>query len=355
VIVIGIDPHKRSHTAVAVDGNTGELLAELSVPASPEGSSKLVAWALALSRERVFALEDCRHVSTALERFLLARDQEVVRVPPKLMAGQRRSARQRGKSDAIDAAAVARAYLREPTLPRASVDPLARELKLIGDHRDELVQERTRLCNRVRWHLHELLLAADLPAGSLDRRVWQKRLEARLARAEQTTQVAIAREQLARIVELSARISELERELRIHVQAEAASLLALPGCGALSAAKVVAETGGIARFRGDSSLALHAGVAPLDASSGQQRRHRLNRSGNRQLNCALHRIAVTQGRSHPPARAYLERRQAEGKTRREALRCLKRHLARTIYGLLREASLERSAAPPTIRQEPALT
>ena len=109
----------------------------------------------------------------------------------------------------------------------------------------------------------------------------------------------------------------------------------------LSAAKLLCEIGPIDRFRTDAQLARHAGVAPLDASSGKHRRHRLDRGGNRQLNCALHRIAITQGRIHAPARAYLERKQSEGKSRREAIRCLKRQLARTVYS--------------TLKTEPALT
>jgi transposase len=106
----------------------------------------------------------------------------------------------------------------------------------------------------------------------------------------------------------------------------------------LSAAKLLGELGPIERFDTDAQLARHAGVAPLEASSGKHRRHRLDRGGNRQLNCALHRIAITQARVHPPARAYLERKQSEGKSRREALRCLKRQLARTVYNTLKSES-----------------
>ena len=111
--------------------------------------------------------------------------------------------------------------------------------------------------------------------------------------------------------------------------------MALPGCGAVSAAKLLGEIGPIERFDTDAQLARHAGVAPLEASSGKHRRHRLDRGGNRQLNCALHRIAVTQARVHPAARAYLERKQAEGKSRREAIRCLKRQLARVVFNTLK--------------------
>jgi transposase len=335
VIVIGIDPHKRTHTAAAVEQATGELVGELTRPAREQGHGDLLLWARSLAGERLWALEDCRHVSGRLERFLLASGERVVRVPPKLMAGSRRSARSRGKSDAIDALAVARAALREPGLPSARLEGSSREIRLLVDHRDDLVGERTRMQQRLRWHLHELCPEFEIPAGGLDRRVWLQRVGRRLARGQQTTQVRIARELLRRIAELTRRADELERELAALVRCEAPSLLALVGCGTLTAAKLVGETAGAARFGSDARLAMHAGAAPLDASSGQQRRHRLNRSGNRQLNCALHRLAVNQGRWHPDAAAYLARKQAEGKSRREAIRCHKRQLARTVYTTLR--------------------
>jgi transposase len=158
-------------------------------------------------------------------------------------------------------------------------------------------------------------------------------------RPEQTTQVRIARELLARCRNLTRSILELDRELQARTTALAPRLLELPGCASLTAAKLLCEIGPIDRFRSDAQLARHAGVAPLDASSGKHQRHRLDRGGNRQLNCALHRIAVTQGRVHAPAKAYLERKQAEGKSRREALRCLKRQLARTIYTTLKSEPL----------------
>ena len=214
-----------------------------------------------------------------------------------------------------------------------------RELKLLVDHRDDLVDERRRAQQRLRWHLHELDPELVVPLGALDRRVWLDRLARRLARREQTAQVRIARELVGRCRSLTRTILALDRELQARTQQTAPALLALPGCGALSAAKLLGEIGPIERFQTDAQLARHAGVAPLEASSGKHRRHRLDRGGNRQLNCALHRIAITQARVHPPARAYLERKQAEGKSRREALRCLKRQLARTVYTTLKNEPL----------------
>jgi transposase len=176
----------------------------------------------------------------------------------------------------------------------------------------------------------------SVPAGALDRKVWLDRVQRRLARAAQSVEVRIAKDLVARCRALTVDANELEREIALRVASYAPQLLDLKGCGALIAGKLIGETAGIGRFRTDAQLARLAGVAPLDASSGQQRRHRLNRHGNRQLNTALHKLAVIQGRWDPRARAYLERRQAEGKTRLEALRCLKRLLARVVFRLLRQ-------------------
>jgi transposase len=335
MIVIGVDVHKQSLTAVAVD-EVGRALAESTASAACD----LLAWASSLPGERSWAVEDCRQLTRALERALLAVGESLVRVPPKLMAPQRRAGRARGKSDPIDALAVARAALREPRLdhPRPGEQRL-RELKLLVDHRDDLIDERRRAQQRLRWHLHDLELELAVPLGALDRGVWLDRLGRRLAGLEQSAQVRIARELVGRCRSLTRTILALDRELQAAAAETAPALLALRGCGAVSAAKLLGEIGPIERFDTDAQLARHAGVAPLEASSGKHRRHRLDRGGNRQLNCALHRIAITQARVHPPARAYLERKQGEGKSRREALRCLKRQLARTVYTTLKNEPL----------------
>ena len=335
MIVIGVDVHKHSVSAVAVD-EVGRQLDCLETSDNEE----LVVWSKRVGRRRLWALEDCRQVTRGLERTLQRERQRLVRVPPRLTAPERRRGRVRGKSDLIDALAIARAALREPLLdsPRPEEGRL-RELKLLVDHRDDLVDERRRAQQRLRWHLHELDPTLRVPLGALDRTVWIERLGRQLSRRQQTIQVRIARELLGRCRSLTRTILELDRELHLQAVAIAPRLLELPGCGGLTAAKLLCEIGPIDRFRTDAQLARHAGVAPLDASSGKHQRHRLDRGGNRQLNCAFHRIAVTQGRVHPPARAYLERKQSEGKSRREALRCLKRQLARTIYTTLKSEPL----------------
>ena len=334
MIVIGVDVHKQSLTAAAVD-ETGRLVGERTLSGGEVG---LLAWAAALGGDRLWAVEDCRHVTGALERELVAAGERLVRVPPKLTAPERRAGRKRGKSDAIDALAAARAALREPNLDRPRPgEERFRELKLLVVHRDDLVDERRRAQQRLRWHLHQLDSTLTVPPGALDRAIQLERVGRWLARREQTVQVRIARDLLGRSPlprprDRRARHASWPTLTRTRPRPQ---LLELPGCGALTAAKLLCEIGPIERFRTDAQLARHGGVAPLEASSGRTRRHRLDRGGNRQLNCALHRIAVTQARMHPPARAYLERKQTEGKSRREAIRCLKRQLARIIFNTLK--------------------
>jgi transposase len=326
-----VDVHKQSLTAVAVD-EAGRALAESTASAACE----LLSWASSLAGERSWAVEDCRQLTRALERALLAAGESLVRVPPKLMAPQRRAGRARGKSDPIDALAVARAALREPRLsrPRPDEQPF-RDLKLLVDHREDLVDERRRAQQRLRWHLHQLDPSFVVPARRLDRSTHLERVARWLARREQEVQVRVARELVARCRSLTRTIVELDAELEQRTAETAPALLELPGCGALTAAKLLAEVGPIDRFQTDAQLARHSGVAPLEASSGRVQRHRLDRGGNRQLNAAFYRIAITQARYHPAARAYLERKQAEGKSRREAIRCLKRQLVRVVFNTLK--------------------
>ena len=345
MIVIGADTHKASHTLGVVDAATGRVVADRTVRAKRRSFDDLLVWARGLDDgERVWAIEDCRHVSGALERFLLARGERVVRVPPKLMAGARNSARERGKSDVIDAVAIARAAIREglDTLPVAQLAGAELDVRLLVDHRERLVGQRTRLINDLRWGLHDMWPEFEIPTRALITARWQDRVAGRLARAAQVTRVRIARDEVRRIRELTRSIDALERELAILVAELAPRLLAERGCGVLTAAKLIGEIAGIHRFATDAKLARLAGSAPIPASSGRTNRHRLDNGGNRQLNCALHRLAVAKGRLDPDTADYLARKQAKGKSRREALRCLKRHLARRVFRLLQP--------PPPTRQ-----
>jgi transposase len=344
MIVIGTDTHKRTHTCGAVFAGTGQLAGELTAPAREPGFRELLAWGRDFDEERIWAIEDCRHVSGSFERFLIASGERVVRVPPMLMGESRRGERARGKSDPIDALAVARAALREgpETLPAAHLDEDALQVKLLLDHREDIVKARSEDQCRLRWHLHDLWPELEIPAGALDRIVWLDCASRKLARAEKSARVRVARELVLEIRRRTRRANELEQEIGALVKAQAPELLDLEGCGALTAAKLIAETAGAKRLASDAKFARLAGVAPIPASSGNRVRHRLDRGGNRQLNCALHRIAVTQGRFHAPAREFLAKKQAEGKSRMEALRCLKRHLARRVWRLLIDSEIDRS-------------
>jgi transposase len=344
VIVIGADSHKRSHTVVAVD-QVGRRLGERTVKATSDGHLELLRWSAQWPQVR-FALEDCRHLTRRLEQDLLAAGQQVVRVPTRLMAAARRSGRP-GKSDPIDAEAVALAALRQPDLPVAALDGPTREVKLLVDYRRDLVRQRTRVANRLRWHLHELDPELRVPSRGLRRYKVLDELAARLAGMEGTV-ARLARQLLARCRALTAEINALEAELRPLVQQLAPTLLAVPGCGVLGAAMILGETAGAGRFRSKDAYARFTGTAPIPVWSGDRRgKVRLNRGGNRTINTALHMIAVTQARGVGPGQAYVERLIARGKTRTEAVRLLRRRLSDVAFRALRADEQVRSTATQT--------
>ncbi len=334
MVVVGADVHKHTHTFVAVD-QVGRQVGQLTVAATWVGHGKAVRWV----RERFgtdvrWGIEDCRHLSARLERDLLTAGQQVVRVPPKMMAEQRRVARTRGKSDPIDALAVARAVLREPDLPVASHDEVSRELKLLVDRREVLVSQRTAAINRLLWHVHEIDPSMAPPLRSLDLAKHQSRLADQLESVEGIV-AEIARDELTDVIALTGRANMLAKRIEALVTDVAPILLAMPGCGPLTAAKLVGEAAGITRFKSEAAFARHAGIAPIPVWSGSTAgRVRMTRSGNRQLNAAVHRIAVTQVRLDGLGKIYYEKKKAEGMSTPEALRCLKRRLARIIYNHL---------------------
>ncbi len=332
MVIIGIDAHKRSHTVVAVD-EQGRQLAQRTTGTTSSDHFALLAWAASHATERLWAVEDCRHLSRRLERDLLAAGERIVRVPPKLMANARAAARSFGKSDPIDALAVARAALREPHLPAARLDGQDRELRLLIDHREDLVGERTRIISRLRWHLHELDPSLETAVRSLTHLRNLDTLAAMLTDATGTV-ARLARELTDRCRQLTVKINELEQELITLVSTLAPSLLAIHGCGPLTAAKILGETAGIDRFHSNHAYARHNGTAPLPVWSSNRQRHRLSRTGNRQLNAALHRIALTQARTHPAAKTMIARRRAQGDGGLEALRVLKRRLSDVVYRAL---------------------
>jgi transposase len=334
MVTLGVDAHKRTHTIVAVD-DQGRQLGVTTVGTRTKDHLGLLRWAQRLGDgERRWAIEDCRHLSRRLEKDLLAAGESVLRVPAKLMAHVRDSARTYGKSDPIDALAVARAALREPDLPAAHLDGPERDVRLLVDYRETLVAERTRLICRLRWNLHELDPGWEPNAQSLDRLSAYRIVEEHLADAHGLA-ADLARRMLDRLRQLTPEINQLEHDIADLVKTLAPSLLAAVGCGPLTAAKIVGETAGIARFKSKDAYARHNGTAPLPVWSSNKARHRLSRTGNRQLNAAVHRIALTQAHWHEPAKAMMGRRKAGGDSGLEALRILKRRLSDVVYAALR--------------------
>src|SRR4051794_4769201 len=281
MIVLGADAHNRSHTIVASLATTGELVGEQTVQVGAKGFAALLAWARRLGGERVWAIEDCRHVSGSFERFLIGRGERVLRVTTKLMAASRRGVRGRGKSDSIDAMSVARAALREglDALPAAQLEGPELDLRLLVDHRERLVRQRVALNNSLQWHLHDLWPELELPGSSLFYGTWAPRVARRLARAEQTMRVRIARAELRRIREVSQTIKALQSEIAGLVAQTAPQLLSEPGFGPLTVVRCPEN-------RGNSSHGQRTPATSADRAS--------RRSGFSSL-CAGRRVSARFG------------------------------------------------------------
>jgi len=345
MVVIGSDVHKFSHTFVGVD-EVGRRLGSKTVKATHVGHVEAIMWAREQFGDQLkWGIEDCRNMSALLERDLLSSGQTVVRVPTKLMDRERKATRTRGKSDPIDAMAVARAVLREPDLPAATHDEVSRELKLLTDRRDTLVVQRTSAINRLRWLVHELDPERAPGPRKLDAATHQEILQAWLLTLDDI-RAEMARAELEDVIRLTAEMNALTARIGVRTREVAPHLLSLFGCAELTAAKIIGETAGIGRFKSSAAFANHAGVAPIPAWSGNTRgRVRLSRCGNRQLNRALHTIANTQRAHSGIGQTYYLAKIAEKKTKKEALRCLKRHLARVVYRHLIADEQARQSTP----------
>lgn len=338
--VLGVDTHRDEHMLAIVTAPAGTVVAASAVPANARGYRELLRVAAQHAPgRRAWAIEGTGSYGAGLARFLAGRGETVLEVSRT----PRTERRLRGKDDTLDATRTARAALAADTLalPRAGERREALRLLLVARRsavdvrREALTQLRAVIVTApepLRQELRGLPLAKLLDRCSRLRRtsVGADELAARL----------VLRSLARRIQAATLEADELERELLNHVRVLAPSLLDEPGVGPIVAAQLIIAWSHRGRLRSEACFARLAGVAPIPASSGQTIRYRLDRSGDRQLNRALHQILVTRRRIHEPTITYIERRISEGKTRREANRCLKRYLARNLYRLLE------NGAPP---------
>jgi transposase len=302
----------------------------------PRAHRALHAWVIKQApAERRFGVESSGWVGRGVACFLVAQGETVVDVWGTLTDRQRQRLRGEGKSDPRDALAIARVTAREQRLPPVRPDSLARDLKLLCDYRQQLLGERTRVANRVHADLVSLRPGYERRVPHLDSRPRLDEAE-RLLRRDGRVQAELARRRIEALRRLDGEIRELERRIAQAVRASGSGLPRLVGIGYLSAGRIIGEVGDIDRISSKARFARINGTAPIPASSGQTQRHRLNRGGNRRLNHALHMMALTQARMDPRARAYVERRRAEGRTKRDAVRALKRHLSDVVYQQLRQ-------------------
>jgi len=329
-VLIGIDPHKASVAVAVVDEAVGELVERASFPQNSAGLRSLERWAKRFP-ERRWAMENAGGLGRHLAGRLVAAGESVVDVPPKLSARVRvLSSGNARKNDGLDALATALAASRNERL--ATVDPEAGSevLRLLSERREDLVAERTRALNRLHGLMRDLVpggvagtLSADRAARIL-RGIRPKDTSSRLRRR-------LASEVVRDIRTLDRKIADLSERVEAAVEASGTTLTEIFGIGPILAAKIIGTVGSVVRFPTKAHFASYSGTAPVEASSGEVVRHRLSLAGNRHLNNALHMVAVCQARSDVRGRTYYRKKIAEGKSRKEALRCLKRRISDAVF------------------------
>jgi transposase len=329
-VIIGVDPHKSTHTAVAIDRDERPL-ARMQLVADRCQTQRLLAWAEPLGKERTWAVESAEGLGKLLAQQLLEAGEHVVDVPPTLAARVRLlGSAKASKNDRNDALATAIAGLRHCGLRPVRVEDRTAVIRMMIDRYDDLVALRTQAACRLHVALRELI------AGGAPRRLGASRATKLLRSIHPQGAAAVERKRLA--LELVADIRRLDRDIatakcRVSdaVIASGTSLLELHGIGPIVAGFILGHVGDPARFSTPERFASYNGTAPIEASSGPRMRHRLNPRGNRKLNHALHLAAVTQVRHDTPGRTYYQRKLAEGKSKKEALRALKRRISDAVW------------------------
>lgn len=344
-MIIGVDPHKASHTATAVDPATNSPLASLRIDASLAGYRQLLRWSKQFPQRR-WAVEGARGLGRHLAQWLVARDEEVVDVPSTATARVRELSRGSGrKTDVIDAAAAACvAALQGDAAPVPSEDHTT-VFAMLEERRANLAGQRVRVANQLHAVLRDLIpggaeLAITAKAASRMLR------SVRPASVCERTRKELARDLVRDLRTVDALLSDIEQRMSVALNDHGTRLRQVDGVGSIIAVRLIGRTGPASRFPTADAFATYAGVAPIEVASGERTRHRLSRSGDRQLNSAIHLIAVTQVRMRNSlGRRYFDTKIAEGKSRNEAMRCLKRRLANHLWRLM-IADEQRLAAVP---------
>ncbi|PSK89448.1 transposase [Haloactinopolyspora alba] len=336
MLTVGIDPHKKTHTAVIIDPSGDRLGQAVTVPDDADAVVKLREWAsINASGQPVrWAIEDGRGMARRLATALAVTGESVVWVPVRLMVKARNHTGPRGKSDSLDALAVAVAAQRpdnQKYLARHTSDEPGADLAPLVDYRADLVAQRTQLISRLRWRLHQL--DAGLEPASLTTLKAPHHLAQQLHTYPTGTLRDVLLANCDDLERLTTKINDLDRDLAARTHDLCPTLLTIPGVGPTVAATIIAEIGHPARIRNAAAFARLTGTAPIDVATSGTDRQRLDRGGNRRLNTAIHTVALTQARHHEQAQAIITRHQHH-KGRRGAMRILKRHLTDVVYRTL---------------------
>ncbi len=329
-VIVGVDPHKKSVTIESID-EQGKRVATGRFGTDTRDYKAMLGYVRQQWPQHRWAIEGAHGVGRPLAQRLLADGETVVDVPAKLAARVRVfDTGHARKTDATDAHAIAAAALRTPDLRVLAFDEELVALRLLVDRRDELSARRVQTVNRLQR------LLTELTPGKAKKDITTLQAKAILATVRprdlaEKTRRRLAVEQLAELVVVEKKIKTLTKELKVMVLARGSTLMDLPGVGPVVAARILADVGDVARFADRNRFASWTGTAPLDASSGEHVRHRLSRAGNRKMNHMLHIAATTQARLDTDGRRYYRRKLGEGKTRMEAMRCLKRRISDAVY------------------------
>lgn len=326
-VTIGVDAHKATLEVAALDA-VGKALGGRRFSNDPGGHRRLHSWITSFGEGRVVGIECSGTFGAALARQLLAAGEDVREVPGNLSFAEA-NLRSKGKSDPTDALAIARVVLREPALP-AVRNGTNEDLKLLSDHRDRLIRARTAELSRIHAFMTVLRPGYQTSLGILKK---EKALSTitRSLRGDRSVRADIVREAISEVRRLNRAVKRVEGQIASALERTATTLHSAVGIGEMLAARILGEVGDPSQLRSAAGFARMSGVAPIPASSGNTVRHRHDGRGNRTLNRAIHMVAVVRCRLDEPTKLYMAKKRREGKTGKEAMRSLKRHIANDIY------------------------